>query len=155
MSGACMGQKCKGRAKMCHALLHAERGERLCGEQPMPPYTAHSHAHAVLCRRPPRTTATSWALRSWRTAGWRPAAGRWCHMSSSRTRCVVLLDVLSTGGEIIPPITNPSSRPLPPQIIFVLSSALNPGNEGRSVGLGPGCGRSVVSPLTSAAGRDG
>lgn len=76
-------------------------------------------------------------------------------MSSSRTRCAVLLDVLSTGGEIIPPITNPSSRPLPPQIIFVLSSALNPGNEGRSVGLGPGRGRSVVSPLTSAAGRDG
>ncbi|KAL2298331.1 hypothetical protein Nmel_015325 [Mimus melanotis] len=32
------------------------------------------------------TTATSWALRSWRTGGWRLAAGRWCHMWSSRTR---------------------------------------------------------------------
>uniref|UniRef100_A0A803YII1 4-hydroxyphenylpyruvate dioxygenase n=1 Tax=Meleagris gallopavo TaxID=9103 RepID=A0A803YII1_MELGA len=124
-----MGQKRKGKAKMCHAPLHAERSERLCWEQPMPSRTSHSHVHAVLCCRPPRTTATSWASRSWRTAGWRPAAGRWCHTSSSRTRCAVLRDALSTGGGIIPPIANPSSRPLSPQIIFVLSSALNPGNE--------------------------
>lgn len=32
------------------------------------------------------TTATSWASRSWPTGGWRLAAGRWCHMLSSRTR---------------------------------------------------------------------
>lgn len=153
MPGVRMGQKCKGKAKICHALLHTERGERLCWEHPMPPRTPHSHAHAVLCRRLPHTTATSWDSRSWRTAGWRPAAGRWCHTSSSRTRCAMWRDALSMGGGILPPIPNPSSRPLPSQIIFVLSSALNPGNEGKS-GAGGG-GRSAVSPLTSAVGRDG
>lgn len=56
---------------------------------------AHMHtcAHMPLavvypcCRgRLPRITATSWASRSWRTGGWRRAAGRWCRTSSSRTR---------------------------------------------------------------------
>lgn len=37
-------------------------------------------------RRLHPTTATSWGSRSWRTGGWRPAAGRWSHTPSSRTR---------------------------------------------------------------------
>lgn len=37
-------------------------------------------------RRLHPTTATSWGSRSWRTGGWRLAAGRWSHMPSSRTR---------------------------------------------------------------------
>lgn len=85
------------------------------------------------------STVIKWGLSQWRTRAWRLEVERWCVMLLNRIRYVLPQDHCLV-YHISHNITyqayakqvfffNPSSL-LPPQIIFVFQSPLNPGNEG-------------------------